>query len=232
MRVIVTAGGTEEPIDGVRRLSNVSTGATGGIIARTFAERGAEVLLLHAERAALQGPGLERDTFTTFADLEAALRRDLGESDWDAIIHLAAVADYSVASVEVDGSTVVHGNRGKIGSGRGVVIRLAPNPKIIDSLRTWSRNKKIRVVGFKLTNTPDPAVRVAEIRALLDRGTTNLVVHNDLSEIAGACHPAEIWTADGPIVRTETKTELALALFDLLQEGRNTGGGRPLERNR
>ncbi len=173
--------------------------------------------------------GLERDTFLSFADLDAALRRDLGESDWDAVIHLAAVADYSVASVEVDGGTVVPGNQGKIGSGRGVVIRLAPNPKIIDSLRTWSRNKKIRVVGFKLTNTPDAAVRVAEIRALLDRGTTDLVVHNDLSEITAERHPAEIWTHHGPFARTATKTELAEVLFGLLQPRPAGNDGRYLE---
>ena len=52
MRVLVTAGGTEEPIDGVRRLAKLSTGATGATIAAHFAERGAEVLLLHGERAA------------------------------------------------------------------------------------------------------------------------------------------------------------------------------------
>ena len=106
MKILVTAGGTEEPVDGVRRLTNSSTGATGGALARHFAEGGAEVLLLHAERAPLSGIPVERETFVTFADLEAALRRILSEDRWDAVVHAAAVSDYSVASVEVDGRVV------------------------------------------------------------------------------------------------------------------------------
>jgi len=216
MRILVTAGGTEEPVDGVRRLTNTSTGVTGGVIARTFAEHGAEVLLLHAARAPLESVAVERDTFVTFADLENALCRHLGKGDWDAVVHLAAVSDYSVASIEVDGRSVPHGNDGKIGSGHEVVIRLSPNPKLIDSLKTWSRNKSIRVIGFKLTNEPDPALRTTRVRALLDRSAVDIVVHNDLGEMTAHSHPAEIWSRQGPLVRTATKKELAEALWALL----------------
>jgi phosphopantothenoylcysteine decarboxylase/phosphopantothenate--cysteine ligase len=216
MRVLVTAGGTEEPVDGVRRLTNTSTGATGGVLARSFAEHGAKVLLLHAERAPLASIAVERDTFVTFADLENALRRHLGSDDWDAVIHLAAVSDYTVSSVEVDGSPVPHGDQGKIGSGHEVVIRLSPNPKLIDSLKRWSRNKAILVIGFKLTNSPDPAARTTHVRALLDRSTVDFVVHNDLGDLTAAHHPAEIWGRRGALVQTATKEELAEALWALL----------------
>jgi phosphopantothenoylcysteine synthetase/decarboxylase len=232
MRVIVTAGGTEEAIDGVRRLTNVSTGSTGGVIARTFAEHGAEVLLLHAERVVPVPADLERETFVTHADLEAGLRRHLRDGAWEAVIHLAAVSDYSVAAIEVDGIPVAHGNHGKIASGHDVVIRLKPTTKLVDGLKSWSRNPSIQVVGFKLTNTADPAVRAAEVRALLARGSTDLVVHNDLAEITENRHPAEIWTAGGPIVRTSTKDELALALFDLLRKDGRSDGGYPEEKTR
>lgn len=218
MRVLVTAGGTEEPLDGVRRLTNTSTGATGSAIAQHFHGQGAEVLLLHAKNAAVGAAGFGGDTFVTFADLEAVLRRHLEERNWDAVIHLAAVSDYSVASIEVDGREVPHGDQGKIGSGSDVIIRLKPNPKLIDSLKTWSRNPEIFVVGFKLTNDPDPATQEEKIRALLARGTTDLVVHNDLSEITSERHPAEVWSPLGPLARTETKEELADVLFDLLRD--------------
>lgn len=216
MRILVTAGGTEEPVDGVRRLTNTSTGATGGVLARTFAERGADVLLLHAERAPLDSIPVNRDTFVTFADLETRLRRHLGDSDWDAVIHLAAVSDYSVASLEVDGREVQPGDQGKIGSGHEVVIRLTPNPKLIDDLKRWSRNRVIRVIGFKLTNEPDESRRRSRVRALMDRGTVDFVVHNDLQEITSNHHPAEIWGPNGPMVSTATKDELAAALWILL----------------
>jgi phosphopantothenoylcysteine synthetase/decarboxylase len=216
MRILVTAGGTEEPVDGVRRLTNTSTGATGGVLAQAFAENGAEVLLLHAARAPLDFIAVQRDTFVTFADLENALRRHLGAGEWDAVVHLAAVSDYSVAAIDVDGHSVPHGDQGKIGSGHEVVIRLTPNPKLIDSLKSWSRNRAIRVIGFKLTNDPDPADRATRVRALLDRGAVDIVVHNDLGEISAHSHPAEIWSRQGPLVRTATKKELAEALWALL----------------
>ncbi len=65
----MTAGGTEEPIDSVRRLTNTSTGATGAVLARTFVEKGADVLLLHAQRASIGEMPVRCETFVTFADL-------------------------------------------------------------------------------------------------------------------------------------------------------------------
>jgi len=217
MRVLITAGGTTEPIDGVRRLINSSTGATGGVIARVFAAHGVEVVLLHAAAAPLSDINIDRETFVTYADLEEVLKRRLSENNFDAIIHLAAVSDYSVTAVEIDGQPSVFGRDGKIASGHDVLIRLSPNPKLLDHLRSWSQNDSIQIVAFKLTHETDSGERSKKVHALLDRGTTDLVVHNDLAEITDDRHPAEIWTRKGPIVRTTTKTELAEALLGLLE---------------
>jgi phosphopantothenoylcysteine decarboxylase/phosphopantothenate--cysteine ligase len=215
----VTAGGTEEPIDGVRRLTNTSTGATGWVIAEYFAEQGAEVVLLHAERTASRDTSVEREPFVTFGDLEAALRRRLREERWDAVIHLAAVSDYSLASLEVDGHPVAVDGRGKIGTGREVVIRLEANPKLIDSLKEWSCNGDVRIIGFKLTDDPDPASRERQVRSLIDRGTVDLVVHNDVSGICDDGHEAAIWDHEGPIAWTHTKLELAEVLYNHVSNG-------------
>mgnify|MGYP001820205666 FL=1 len=219
MRVLVTAGGTEEPIDGVRRLTNTSTGATGCVLAEYFAEQGAEVFLLHAERSAPCDAPVEREPFVTFGDLEAALRRRLHEERWDAVIHLAAVSDYSVAALEVDGHPVAVEGHGKIGTGREVVIRLEANPKLIDSLKGWSCSGDIRIIGFKLTDDPEPASRNRQVRSLLDRGTVDLVVHNDVSGMSADRHEAAIWDHEGPIARTHTKHELAEALYNHVSNG-------------
>ena len=225
MKILITAGGTEEPVDGVRRLTNTSTGATGAELAGFFSDRGAYVLLLRAERAVAAPPGVGSATFVSFADLEAALRRHLASHDFDAVIHLAAVSDYSVASIEVDGRPV--GAQGKIPSGADVVIRLKPNPKLIDRLKTWSRNPDIRVVGFKLTNESDTTARLPSVESLLARGTTDFVVHNDLGEITPHRHPAVVWNPHGPVTRTETIKELAELLFELLSDptSRSAAGG-------
>jgi len=219
MKILITAGGTEEPLDGVRRLSNLSTGATGSAIARAFAERGAEVLLLHAERATLPELGVARRTFVTFADLENALRQVLEARAWDAVIHAAAVGDYHVAALEVDGRPVAAGARGKIGTGHELVVRLAANPKLIDGLRVWSSNPRMTVVGFKLTDSADPEERRTQVDALIDRGVADLVVHNDLAEIDDQRHVATIYRGHQAVARAESKEQLADRLVQLLEGG-------------
>ena len=219
MKVLITAGGTEEPLDGVRRLANTSTGATGLALARAFADRGEDVFLLHAERVVIDDPALEHEPFLTFDDLADALQHLLGEQHFDAVIHLAAVSDYRLDAIEVDGKPFTPGTRGKIGSGHELLLRLAPNPKLIDRLRGWSRNEHLVVVGFKLTDHPDPDVRAAKARALLDRGAADLVVHNDIREISGYSHLASIYSLRGLLATPRNKNELVAALHGLLADG-------------
>ncbi len=215
----MTAGGTEEPIDSVRSLTNTSTGATGAVLARTFIEKGAEVLLLHAERASIGEVPAWRETFVTFADLEAALHHHLADREWDVIVHLAAVGDYSVDAVEVDGVEISVEDRGKIGTGHQVLIRLTPNPKIIDSLKTWSLNPDVLLVGFKLTDDADPAKWEKAVEKLLERGQADLVVHNDVRHITADRHAASFYDRKGLVTQTKSKREMAETLWDLLNQG-------------
>ena len=222
MRVLITAGGTEEPLDGVRRLSNTSTGATGLKLARTFAAKEADVMLLHAERIAVNGLGVKTAAFLTFDDLGSLLKQQLGSHQFDAVIHLAAVSDYRLASLEVDGQTLEAPGSGKIPSGRELVVRLRPNPKLIDKLRGWSLNPALQVVGFKLTDDPDLDFRLAQVRALVDRGVADLVVHNDISGIGDGLHLASIHSRRGILEKTLNKNELADALYRLLADGEHS----------
>jgi phosphopantothenoylcysteine synthetase/decarboxylase len=141
----------------------------------------------------------------------------LSEERFDAVIHLAAVSDYSVASVEVDGRRFEGGRDGKIDSGHRVTLHLSPTPKLLDHLKSWSRNDAIQVVGFKLTSEPDRGERSHKVEGLIGRSSSDLIVHNDLSEITDHGHAAEVWTRQGPIVRTSTKAELAEVLLGLLE---------------
>ncbi len=219
MKVLITAGGTEEPIDGVRRLTNTSSGATGGVLGRHFVGQGAEVLLLHAERSPLKDVGCRRETFVTFSDLEGALHRHLSGESWDAIVHLAAVGDYAVGSITVDGVAISVDGRGKIGSGREVILRLKANPKIIDQLRGWSLNPNITLVGFKLTDHADSDHQEKAVNALMVRARPDLVIHNDLSEIGPNRHEARFIDHAGLVARTRTKDEMARTLWKLITIG-------------
>ena len=219
MNVLVTAGGTEEPIDGVRFLGNRSTGSTGRAIAAHFADRGASVTMLHAERVPVVDLRLTAAPYRTFDELAGLLKQHLAETSFDAVIHLAAVSDYRLAAIELNGRTLTPGRRGKLGSGHELVLRLTPNPKLIDGLRAWSQNPYLQVVGFKLTDTGDLSERHAAVKTLLDRGVSDFVVHNDIGEIRDGRHPAVIHAASGVVSSTSDKNELAAALYALLATG-------------
>ncbi len=228
-RVLVTAGGTEEPIDGVRTIGNFSTGRTGAALAEACALRGCEVTLLRAHRAAPARPPVAEATFGSFAELEAALRRELGGSRFDVVVHAAAVGDYSVASLEIDGLPRPAARDGKLDSGREVMIRLQANPKLVDHLRGWSANPDLRVVAFKLTRGADAAARQAAVAALFAHSGADAVVHNDLAEQGAdpGAFPATIHRADGASHRIESRGALADEVARLVGELATPGTSDP-----
>jgi phosphopantothenate-cysteine ligase/phosphopantothenoylcysteine decarboxylase/phosphopantothenate--cysteine ligase len=113
MRILVTAGNTQTPVDRVRCITNIFTGRTGATIAREAGRRGHDVVLLTSHPEAIppfrsvgesaacdQGVDrLECRTFRTFDDLAEAMARLVGAGRFDAVIHSAAVSDYRIGGV-------------------------------------------------------------------------------------------------------------------------------------
>jgi phosphopantothenoylcysteine decarboxylase/phosphopantothenate--cysteine ligase len=216
-RVLVTSGGTVEPIDRVRVLANTSTGETGALIARHLARCGHDVVLLRARTAPALGAAGREETFETFADLDAALDRWLGTEDFDAVVHAAAVSDFALESIEVEGAALLPG-RSKIGSDVAPTLRLRRNPKLLETLKRRSRKKSTDVVAFKLTVDASPEEKRAAVMALFASGAVDFVVHNDVADKqAGAPFPAEIWNGSGTVVaQCADRTGLAQAIERLL----------------
>nr|WP_246433946.1 phosphopantothenoylcysteine decarboxylase [Spirochaeta isovalerica] len=222
---MITSGGTEEPIDGVRYITNFSTGKTGAVIADRLTDLGADVTLLHGKRAHLPEKDMEQYSFTSFASLDEKLEELLSSEDFDAIIHLAAVSDYTVDYIETeDGKRITPDDKGKISSDSdGLILRLKRNYKILQRLKTYSRRgKELLVIGFKLTDT-DSKVEMAEaVTKQLKGGFVDLVVHNNLRDITPSVHPAGLYLPKGELLcRTGTKEELAEKLFSFLQSENN-----------
>jgi 1-deoxy-D-xylulose 5-phosphate reductoisomerase len=115
-------------------------------------------------------------------------------------------------------------SEGKIDSNLPFKIHMKPNFKIIDRLKDYSLNKKITLVGFKLTNTSDLDKQKEKVRAILNRKKVDFLVHNDLQEINQDIHFATLYknhTLNGHekvIQKVETKEELAKALEKILLE--------------
>jgi phosphopantothenoylcysteine synthetase/decarboxylase len=178
MRVLITSGATREPIDGVRFITNFSTGATGAALADYFRLRGHQVVYLHGRGAAKPKDPRDCVEFDDFRDLDRRLRGLLGRRRFDLVLHLAAVSDYSVKSVVVGGKRHSPARLRKIDSGAEVRIELKRNFKILDRLPRYAAGRPL-IVGFKLTNTKDQA----EVRRAVGRLGCDLVVHNDLHDM-------------------------------------------------
>ncbi len=220
LRVLVTAGGTAEPVDGVRVLTNTSTGATGAGIVAHLRRAGHEVVLLRAHRAVRPDVPGEEEEFGSFAGLDAALGRWLGGRSFDAVIHTAAVSDYGVEAIEVDGRVELPGE-GKLGTHGAVRLRLKPHPKLVSGLRQRSANPGVVIVAFKLTRGAGPDAAAAAIGELFRRSQPDFVVHNDLAQQGtGGAFPAQIYRPDGSLAaRCEQRAALGPTLESLLTNG-------------
>lgn len=219
LRVLVTSGGTKEPIDGVRSISNFSSGNTGVTIAEHFARRGHAVTLLRASDSASSAL-VPWKQYTTFNDLADLLKSELAQA-YDVVIHAAAVSDYSVASLTSAGGEVLS-QSGKVSSDGGLTIWLKENPKLLDNLRSWSSNPDMKLISFKLTNGSSEEDRKRNVQALMERTNPDWVVQNDLTEISDSQHLAQIFSAtdiEHPI-KVSTKQELAEALESELRRGK------------
>jgi phosphopantothenoylcysteine decarboxylase/phosphopantothenate--cysteine ligase len=148
VRVLVTAGGTREPIDPVRFLGNRSSGHQGLALAQAALERGASVTLVAANVALPSGEGIARIDVSTSAELADAVRPAAAEAD--VVIMAAAVADFRPAAVSPS----------KIKKdGAGATIELVENEDILAGL-VGSRRDGQTIVGFA-AETGDDAGSVA-----------------------------------------------------------------------
>jgi phosphopantothenoylcysteine decarboxylase/phosphopantothenate--cysteine ligase len=217
LKILVTSGGTAEPIDGVRVLGNTSTGRTGAGIAAHLARCGHGVTLLRAAGSAAAGPPCREREFRTFADLDRELARLLGAEEFDAVVHAAAVGDFGIESVQV-GEREFPPGAGKLESGAAPVLRLRPQPKLVEGLRGRSRSPRLKVVAFKLTSGASDEAARAAVADLFARSGADWVVHNDTALRAGPdAFPAEIYASGAPSpTRCATRGELAEGLERLL----------------
>jgi phosphopantothenoylcysteine decarboxylase/phosphopantothenate--cysteine ligase len=223
--ILVTSGGTREPLDGVRYLTNISTGKTGAQIAESLAEVGASVTYLHAEGAATPSPSMRirQTAFSSYVSLEKAVSDELRATNYSAIIHAAAVGDFSLEAIQTSTGSHTPSADGKLDSTGGIQLKLKRNPKLLSSFRNWSRNKDLKVIAFKLTNANDLALSESAVAKLIIESTPDYVVQNELGKITDASHPFRIYRneSSSPLLVEELDGAVKLAEFlgDVLAPG-------------
>ena len=178
-KVLITSGGTREPIDAVRYISNLSSGCTGAAIADHFNDQGWDVYYLHSTWAILPQDSCYLGQFETTLDLKNRMKKTLKEHEFSAIIHLAAVSDYS--AIEINGQPL--NQKSKIESSeKELDIKLKPTPKIAEKIRAWCQNQQICFIPFKLTSSQNNNEQQKAISKLFKRTGADFVVHNDVSD--------------------------------------------------
>jgi phosphopantothenoylcysteine synthetase/decarboxylase len=203
LRVLVTSGGTREPIDDVRVLANTSTGRLGARLVEALQAAGHQVTLLHGALAASPGvPADDAHVFDTSEQLAALLRRHAPQAQ--AVFHAAAVSDY-----------LPERQAGKLSSDEQTyVLHLRRAPKLVDELRGLAPDAFL--VGFKLTSGADESQRVARAQQLLKRADLDLVVVNDTRALGPDDHQALLVEAGGVRRRVAGKQAVAQALAEAL----------------
>ena len=195
MRVLVTSGGTREPLDGVRVIANSSTGATGAALADAFWQAGFTVTLVRAKHSVAPECPVQERFFVTVADLDAACYALLSHEHFDLAIHAAAVSDFVVESVTVDAVRYPAPLSGKLSSAQKLSVELVPGKKILPELKGYSQNPTLKLVGFKLTDgASDEEIRQAVAKVLA--AAADLVVQNDQQTMATT--RAVLWDSHGP----------------------------------
>lgn len=166
-RVLVTAGGTREPIDSVRFISNRSSGRMGFALAASAVARGAQVTLVAANVALAPPPGVRVVPVCTAAELGAACEREFEACD--VLLMAAAVADFRP----------VNPADHKLKKDAGPpIIELEPTVDVISALATSRRSDQV-LVGFA-AEYGDGAL--ASARAKLERKRLDAIVVNDVSQ--------------------------------------------------
>ncbi len=216
-RILVTAGGTRESIDSVRYIGNMSSGRTASSLADELTGAGHRVTWLGAEDAVMPKLPCSTARFYSFADLATQLQTLLAADDYAAVIHAAAVSDFSVASVLTPAGDPLDNRTGKLSSGADLLLKLKPNPKLLDRIRAWSKNPDIRVIGFKPTATADLQQRYAAVKKQFDDSEVDAVVHNDLTDISSLAHPFWLHTPSQAPVACNDVRALARTIDRLLE---------------
>jgi phosphopantothenoylcysteine decarboxylase / phosphopantothenate---cysteine ligase len=213
-KMLVTAGGTREPVDSVRFLGNRSSGRMGFALAEEAARRGAGVTVIAANVQLPRTIGISYVEVETAAELRAAALERF--ADCDVLVMAAAIADYRPAEAAP----------GKIDKERheGLTLELVRTEDVLSELSGLRRPGQT-LVGFAAEHG-DRAIERA--RAKLERKGLDLVVLNDISrgDIGFDSLENEVTIVDRAADRSvsrRSKGSVAAAILDRVQELRGRG---------
>jgi phosphopantothenoylcysteine decarboxylase / phosphopantothenate---cysteine ligase len=218
LRVLVTAGGTREPVDSVRYLGNRSSGRMGIALAAAAARRGAGVTLIAANVALPEPLGTHRIDVETGEQLAQAARAEFPKTH--VLLMAAAPADFRTAGPA----------EGKLTRDAALDLHLEPTEDILASL-TANRTEQQTVVAF----AAEAGENTERAKQKLARKKADLIVLNDISNPQIGFESSEnavtlIDSANETPVPRAPKDAIAEAILDRVSSLRAEGGGEHPQR--
>ena len=199
-RVIVTAGGTREPIDAVRYIGNSSSGRMGIELAKAARDAGAQVTLIAANIDLALPKGVEVTRVGTVDELELAMDRDC-----DVMIMAAAVSDFRVQNPFL----------GKLKRSEGLNLELTPTK---DLIANYAANHPDTIhIAFALAE--ESQERLIEIARgkLWDKSVT-AVVGNSFEALGNQQTVVQFVTKDAAVELSGSKAEVSQAIIELVSK--------------
>jgi phosphopantothenoylcysteine decarboxylase/phosphopantothenate--cysteine ligase len=215
-RILITAGGTREPLDPVRFLGNRSSGRQGVALAEAARDRGADVTLVAAHLEVPVPHGVTTSEVSTAEELAAAVAREAEGSD--VVVMAAAVSDYRP-------ERVADAKLKKEAMGEQYELRLVRNPDILRSLTSGelapNRPAGQVVIGFAAETEADPDRLLAVAREKAARKGVDFLVLNRVGWSEGFGTPENAVTVldrAGSIVGEAAGDKLSVAhrILDVL----------------
>jgi phosphopantothenoylcysteine decarboxylase/phosphopantothenate--cysteine ligase len=212
VRVLITAGRTEEPIDDVRYLSNRSSGKTGAALAEEAVRRGARVVYVTGPASVPPPESVDLVEVRSAEEMKRAVLERLAGAD--VLVMAAAVADYRPAEARA----------GKIRRGREPIsLPLVPTEDILEHVKGARRADQV-IVGFALETEGEVEAGKVKLR---EKGLDLLVVNNPIDARSGfgqdEVRAAILAPGSDGTLSLLAKKELARAVFDRIVEVRRRG---------
>lgn len=228
-KIIITAGGTSEKIDNVRKITNSGTGKLGLAIANHLSPKDVMIYYVCSKNAVRPSnmANVKVIEIEGTKDLKQTIETLLTTEKIDYFIHSMAVSDYTtdyVTTIERIKSSLQSKDNidealknvqtitgSKISSSEdNLVIVLKPTPKIISIIKTLS--PETYLVGFKLLDNVSKEHLIAVATKLRDKNHCDLVVANDLEDIRNGNHLAYIIDKQDTIEEAYNKEDIVRKL--------------------
>ena len=235
-KIIITAGGTSERIDNVRKITNSGSGKLGSTIANKLIEiknNYIDKIYYICSKGSFKPDNekIEIIEIVDTKDLEMTIRKLLTEEKIDYFIHSMAVSDYTVDYVTTAEKLAlnIESNKNsnvtqiisnykdgitdsKISSyEENLIIKLKKTPKIISMIKDIS--PKTFLVGFKLLDKVSENELLDVAIKLKDKNKCNIVIANDLENIRNSSHKAFIIKENNNYISASDKEDISVKLI-------------------